>query len=939
MGKQDSITIIGAKENNLKNINLTIPKNKLVVFTGVSGSGKSTLAFDTLYSEGQRRYIESLSSYVRQFLDKVGKPNVEKIEGLTPAIAIDQKTTSKNPRSTVGTITEIYDYLRLLYARIGVQHCHICGEKISSMSSTDIVNEVLKLPQDSKLIIYAPLVKEKKGSFHDKLESLRAKGYVRAKINGVIVRLDSEITLPKTKKHSISIVMDRVVLNEENHTRIAHAIESGLKEAYGEVEVEILNEQNEHHKTIHFSEHLACFKCKVSFEVLEPVSFSFNSPKGACEECNGLGMKYALDMHAIISQHEPLNKGGIKFIFGFNKSYYAALFEGFCKAYDISPSATFTELSKEIQNALLYGSTKEIVATWRNSNIKQTWRGVMQIVLDVLKDDASDYMVEKTCSSCGGNRLNPQSLSVRVADKGIAEVIQMPIEHCYHFFNTKENFNYLTDQQKQISDSILKEIQERLFFLYDVGLGYLTLHRDARSISGGESQRIRIASQIGSGLTGVMYVLDEPSIGLHERDTLKLIKTLKSLQEKGNSVIVVEHDKETIMRADFIVDIGPGAGIYGGEVVFSGKVKDLLKSKTLSAQYLNGTKKISYPFSRKQTNWLYMRDVTLHNLHNVSVKIPLSNFVCVTGVSGSGKSSLILQTLLPAAQELLNHSKKIQANSGVIIEGLENLDKVIYLDQSPIGRTPRSNPSTYTGLMDDIRQLFAETKEAKVRGYNVGRFSFNVKGGRCEKCQGEGEIKIEMHFLPDVMVKCDACKGAKYNSQTLDITYHNKNIAEVLAMSVDEAFAFFSKIPKIANRLKTLQAVGLGYITLGQSSLTLSGGEAQRIKLSKELSRKDTGKTLYILDEPTTGLHFADVDKLTGVLHHLVELGNSVVVIEHNLDVIKNADYIIDIGPEGGSGGGKIVDCGSVADIVSNRAKSGSYTAQFLANEILESKM
>lgn len=935
MGKQDNITIIGAKENNLKNINLTIPKNKLVVFTGVSGSGKSTLAFDTLYSEGQRRYIESLSSYVRQFLDKVGKPNVEKIEGLTPAIAIDQKTTSKNPRSTVGTITEIYDYLRLLYARIGVQHCHICGEKISSMSSTDIVNEVLKLPKDSKLIIYAPLVKEKKGSFHDKLESLRTKGYVRAKINGVIVRLDSEITLPKTKKHSISIVMDRVVLNEENHTRIAHAIESGLKEAYGEVEIEILNEQNEHHKIIHFSEHLACFKCKVSFEVLEPVSFSFNSPKGACEECNGLGMKYALDMHSIISQREPLNKGGIKFIFGFNKSYYAALFEGFCKAYNIAPSATFAELSKETQNALLYGSAKEITATWRNSEIKQTWRGVMQIALEVLKDDVSDYMVEKTCNACQGNRLNPQSLSVKVADKGIAEVIQMPIEHCYHFFNTKEHFSYLTNQQKQISDSILKEIQERLFFLYDVGLGYLTLHRDARSISGGESQRIRIASQIGSGLTGVMYVLDEPSIGLHERDTLKLIKTLKSLQEKGNSVIVVEHDKETIMRADFIVDIGPGAGIYGGEVVFSGKVKDLLKSKTLSAQYLNGTKKISYPFFRKQTHWLFMRDVTLNNLHNVSVKIPLSNFVCVTGVSGSGKSSLILQTLLPAAQELLNHSKKIQANSGVIIEGLDRLDKVIYLDQSPIGRTPRSNPSTYTGLMDDIRHLFAETKEAKVRGYNVGRFSFNVKGGRCEKCQGEGEIKIEMHFLPDVMVQCDACKGAKYNPQTLEITYHNKNIAEVLAMSVDEAFIFFSKIPKIANRLKTLQAVGLGYITLGQSSLTLSGGEAQRIKLSKELSRKDTGKTLYILDEPTTGLHFADVDKLTGVLHHLVELGNSVVVIEHNLDVIKNADYIIDIGPEGGSGGGKIVDCGSVADIVSNRAKSGSYTAQFLANEIL----
>lgn len=935
MGQNDNITIIGAKENNLKNINLSIPKNKLVVFTGVSGSGKSTLAFDTLYAEGQRRYIESLSSYVRQFLDKVGKPNVEKIEGLTPAIAIDQKTTSKNPRSTVGTITEIYDYLRLLYARVGMQHCHLCGEKISSMSSTDIINEVLKLPKDSKLIIYAPIVKEKKGSFQDKLESLRTKGYVRAKINGVMTRLDSEITLAKTKKHSISIVMDRVVLNEENHARIAYAIESGLKESYGEIEVEILQDSKEHNEIIHFSEHLACFQCKVSFEELEPVSFSFNSPKGACRDCGGLGVKYALDMNSIITQHEPLNKGGIKFIFGFNKSYYYALFEGFCNAYDIKPDSAFAELSKDKQNALLYGSTKDIMVTWKNSTIKQTWRGVMQIALDVLKDDATDYMVEKTCSGCNGNRLNPQSLSVKVADKGIAEVINMPIEHCYHFFDTKENFSYLSTQQKQISDSILKEIRERLFFLYDVGLGYLTLHRDARSISGGESQRIRIASQIGSGLTGVMYVLDEPSIGLHERDTLKLIKTLKSLQEKGNSVIVVEHDKETIMRADFIVDIGPGAGIYGGEVVFSGKVKDLLKSKTLSAQYLNGTKKIDYKYNRKQETWLSMRNVTLHNLCNVSVKIPLANFVCVTGVSGSGKSSLILQTLLPAAQELLNHSKRIQANSGVIIEGLENLDKVIYLDQSPIGRTPRSNPSTYTGLMDDIRHLFAETKEAKIRGYSVGRFSFNVKGGRCEKCQGEGEIKIEMHFLPDVMVKCDVCKGAKYNPQTLEITYNHKNIAEVLAMSVDEACSFFSKIPKISNRLKTLQAVGLGYITLGQSSLTLSGGEAQRIKLSKELSRKDTGKTLYILDEPTTGLHFADVDKLTGVLHHLVSLGNSVVVIEHNLDVIKNADYIIDIGPDGGSGGGQIVDCGSVADIIKNKDKSGSYTAQFLANEVL----
>ncbi|RDU70719.1 excinuclease ABC subunit UvrA [Helicobacter aurati] len=930
---KEHITIIGARENNLKNISLEIPKNKLIVFTGLSGSGKSTLAFDTLYAEGQRRYIESLSSYVRQFLDKVGKPSVEKIEGLTPAIAIDQKTTSKNPRSTVGTITEIYDYLRLLYARVGIQHCHLCGEKISSMSAADIINEVLKLPQDSKLIIYAPLVKEKKGSFHDKLESLRAKGFVRAKINGVMVRLDEEITLAKTKKHSISLVIDRVVLNSANATRIGHAIESGLRESYGEVEIEILKENNVH-ETIHYSEHLACFQCKVSFEELEPLGFSFNSPKGACKECGGLGIKYSLDTNCIIDRGEPLNKGGIKIIFGFNKSYYYALFEGFCAAYNIAPNLSFEELSVDVQNALLYGSAKSIEVLWRDSKLTQVWRGVLQIALDVLKEDAADYMIEKTCQACKGNRLNPQSLSVKVADKSIAEVITMSIQNCYEFFNDTKNFAYFSTQQKQISDSILKEIRERLFFLHDVGLGYLTLHRDARSISGGESQRIRIASQIGSGLTGVMYVLDEPSIGLHERDTIKLIKTLKSLQEKGNTVLVVEHDRETIMCADYIVDIGPGAGIYGGEVVFSGTVEDLLKTQTLSAQYLNGSKKIHYPFHRKQKTWLEISKVSLHNLKNVSVKIPLSNFVCVTGVSGSGKSSLILQTLLPVAQELLNHRKRMQASNGVIIKGLENLDKVIYLDQSPIGRTPRSNPSTYTGLMDDIRTLFAQTKESKIRGYSVGRFSFNVKGGRCEKCQGDGEIKIEMHFLPDVMVQCDSCKGARYNPQTLEITYKSKTIADVLNMSVDEAIEFFSKIPRIYNRLQTLQAVGLGYIKLGQSSLTLSGGEAQRIKLSKELSRKDTGKTLYILDEPTTGLHFADVDKLTGVIHHLVELGNSAVIIEHNLDVIKNADYIIDMGPDGGSGGGEVVDCGSVAEIIANRKKSGSYTAEFLAREM-----
>ena len=928
------ITITGAKENNLKNINLTLPKNKLIVFTGLSGSGKSTLAFDTLYAEGQRRYIESLSSYARQFLDKVGKPNVDKIEGLTPAIAIDQKTTSKNPRSTVGTITEIYDYLRLLYARVGKQHCHLCGKPISHMTQSDIINQIFSLPKESKLILISPIIKEKKGSFADKIESLRQKGYVRAYVDGVMVRLDEEITLSKTKKHTIKVIIDRVVLNDDNHTRIAQGVEKALKESYGEVEVEILGDEGS--KLLHFSEHFACFDCKVSFEPLEPLSFLFNSPKGACEDCGGLGMKYSIDIKKILNRSLPLNQGAIKFIFGFNRGYYNLLFEGFCKANKIDVKKSFEELSEVEQNALLYGNSIEVELEWRGNKLTRPWQGIMQIAYDLFKDekDLADFMSEKTCPSCKGHRLKPQSLAVKVADKGIADVLDMPLQECYEFFANEENFSYLSPQEQLIASPIFKEIRERLFFLYDVGLGYLTLGRDARTISGGESQRIRIASQIGSGLTGVMYVLDEPSIGLHERDTLKLIRTLRSLQEKGNTVIVVEHDKETIMQADFIVDIGPQAGVNGGEVIFAGSVEELLKQDTLTAQYISGKKQISYPHNRPQEKFIEIQNVNINNIKNLSVKIPLSNFVCITGVSGSGKSSLILQTLLPVAQELLNHSKKIQKCDGVSIIGLEQLDKVIYLDQSPIGRTPRSNPATYTGVMDDIRALFAEVKEAKIRGYNVGRFSFNVKGGRCEKCQGEGEIKIEMHFLPDVMVKCDSCQGSRYNAQTLEILYKDKSIADVLNMSVDEALPFFSKLPKIAQKLQTLQDVGLGYITLGQNATTLSGGEAQRIKLAKELSRKDTGKTLYILDEPTTGLHFADVDRLTKVLHHLVSLGNSAIVIEHNLDMIKNADYIIDIGPEGGDKGGKIVDMGSVEHIAKNAKKSGSYTGTFLAKEL-----
>lgn len=928
---KNQITISGAKENNLKNIDLKIPKNQLIVFTGLSGSGKSTLAFDTLYAEGQRRYIESLSSYARQFLDKVNKPNVDKIEGLTPAIAIDQKTTSKNPRSTVGTITEIYDYLRLLYARVGKQHCHLCGKPISHMTQTDIISQILSLPQDSKLIIFAPIIKDKKGTFADKIEALRQKGIIRASIDDVIRRLDEEITLSKTKKHTLKAVIDRVILKEENRTRIAQGIEKALQESFGEVEINI-----DGGKTLHFSEHFACFDCKVSFESLEPLAFSFNSPKGACEDCGGLGMKYTLDLKKILNRSVPLNQGGIKFIFGFNRGYYNHLFEGFCKSQKIKPSKSFDELTEIQQNALLYGSSEEVKFQWRGTELLRPWNGILKIAYDLFKDekDLADLMSEKKCPSCEGHRLKPQSLSVQVAHKKISEILDLPLQECYEFFTHEENFAYFSNQEAMISKPILKEIRERLFFLYDVGLGYLTLGRDARTISGGESQRIRIASQIGSGLTGVMYVLDEPSIGLHERDTLKLIKTLRSLQEKGNTVIVVEHDKETILQADFVVDIGPEAGKKGGEVVFAGKVEELLKQNTLTAQYLNGIKQISHSHHRPQEKFLEIQGVNINNIKDLSVKIPLSNFVCITGVSGSGKSSLILQTLLPVTQEILNHSKKIQKCDGVSIVGLEHLDKVIYLDQSPIGRTPRSNPATYTGAMDDIRALFAEVKEAKIRGYSVGRFSFNVKGGRCEKCQGEGEIKIEMHFLPDVMVKCDSCQGSRYNAQTLEILYKGKSIADVLNMSVEDALLFFSKIPKISQKLQTLQDVGLGYITLGQNATTLSGGEAQRVKLAKELSRKDTGKTLYILDEPTTGLHFADVDRLTKVLHHLVSLGNSAIIIEHNLDMIKNADYIIDIGPEGGDKGGKILDCGNVEHIAKNAQKSGSYTGKFLAKEL-----
>ena len=933
----DTIKIIGANENNLKNINLEIPKNKLIVFTGLSGSGKSTLAFDTLYAEGQRRYIESLSAYARQFLDKVGKPDVQRIEGLTPAIAIDQKTTSKNPRSTVGTITEIYDYLRLLYSRIGNQHCHKCSKPISQMSSSDVIDQVLKLPEGSKLIILAPLINRKKGTFADLFESLRAKGYVRAQVDGVMTRLDEEIELSKTKMHTIKVVVDRVVVKEENTQRIAQSVEKGLKESFGELEVDVINHEEvgvEQH--IHYSEHMACFDCKISFEPLEPLSFSFNSPKGACPHCDGLGIRYALDMKKVVNEELPIDEGAIKVIYGFNKGYYFKMLKAYCEAAGIDTTIPFKQLESHQRGGILHGGVEEAKFTWKRHRLTRKWEGIVKIAYSMVKDekDMADYMTEKVCDECDGHRLKASSLAVQVANHNIASILDMPIEDTHKFFQDEKNFKYFTEKESLIAAPILKEIRDRVYFLYDVGLGYITLGRDARTISGGEAQRIRIASQIGSGLTGVLYVLDEPSIGLHERDTAKLIKTLQALRDKGNTVVVVEHDKETMEVADYIVDIGPRAGEFGGEIVFAGTMKQLLKSKTLTADYLSGRKEIKYYKRREQDEWIDIQNVNINNIKDLNVKIPLHNLCAITGVSGSGKSSLILQTLLPVAKELLNRARKVNKVDGVSIEGLDKLDKVIYLDQSPIGRTPRSNPATYTGLMDEIRKIFAETKESKLRGYTIGRYSFNVKGGRCEKCQGEGEIKIEMHFLPDIMVKCEDCQGARYNPQTLEIHYRGKTISDVLNMSVDEALEFFAKVPKIYAKLKTLSDVGLGYITLGQNAITLSGGEAQRIKLSKELSKKDTGNTLYVLDEPTTGLHFADIDRLTKVLHHLVDLGNSVLVVEHNLDIVRNADWIIDMGPEGGNKGGQIVVEGTPEYLASTHKDTSSHTGYYLEKEL-----
>ncbi|HIP56193.1 MAG TPA: excinuclease ABC subunit A, partial [Arcobacter sp.] len=783
----------------------------------------------------------------------------------------------------------------------------------------------------------APLVNRKKGTFVDLFESLRGKGYVRAMVDGVMIRLDEEIELGKSKMHTIKVVIDRVVVKDENKQRIAEDVEKGLKESFGELEVDVINYEEigiEQH--IHYSEHMACFDCKISFEPLEPLSFSFNSPKGACPSCDGLGIRYALDMKKVINEELSIEDGAIRVIYGFNKGYYFKMLKAYCEAASIDMTVPFKELETHERGAILHGGVEDVKFLWKRHKLTRKWEGIVKIAYGMIKDekDTTEYMTEKVCDSCDGHRLKKSSQAVIVANSKIAEILDLPIEQTHAFFQDEKNFSHFSNKEQLISAPILKEIRDRVFFLYDVGLGYITLGRDARTISGGEAQRIRVASQIGSGLTGVLYVLDEPSIGLHERDTKKLIKTLQALRDKGNTVIVVEHDKETMEAADFIVDIGPNAGKYGGEVVFSGDMKKLMKAKTLTADYLNGKKEIKYYVRRPQDDYITMQNVNLNNIVNLDVQIPLHNLCAITGVSGSGKSSLILQTLLPVTKELLNRARKVNKVDGVSIEGLDKLDKVIYLDQSPIGRTPRSNPATYTGLMDEVRKLFAETKESKLRGYSIGRYSFNVKGGRCEKCQGEGEIKIEMHFLPDIMVKCEDCNGARYNPQTLEIHYRGKNISDILNMSVEEAYEFFVKVPKIHAKLKTLLDVGLGYITLGQNAITLSGGEAQRIKLSKELSKKDTGNTLYILDEPTTGLHFADVDRLTKVLHHLVDLGNSVIVIEHNLDVVRNADWVIDMGYEGGAKGGQIISQGTPETVASTHKETKSYTGYYLEKEL-----
>ncbi len=942
----DKIKIVGAKEHNLKNVSLEIPKNELVVFTGVSGSGKSSLAFDTIFAEGQRRYIESLSTYARQFLGQMDKPNVEYIDGLSPAISIDQKSKSNNPRSTVGTITEIYDYLRLLYARVGVPYCPVCGKKIKPQTLDEIVNKIIQLGEGTKIQILAPIVRGKKGEYSSLFEELRQEGFVRVKVDGNIYNLDEdEIELPKTKKHDISVVVDRIVVKESATSRIADSVQIALKKADGIMIVDVVGD-----KEVVFSEKLACPDCNLSFEELTPRIFSFNAPYGACERCSGLGADFIVDPDLVVpDKTKSLNEGAIyAWATRSATTYYNDLLSSVCSAYGIDMDMPFEKLSKEHQNIILYGSNEPIkikvqqFGTHRYQTNVQPFVGVIPFLEKRYNDANGDYwreeiekfMVAKPCPACGGARLKPFPLAVKIRDKNIYEFTKMSIDDEFQFIT--DLYLELDEFQLKIAKQILDEIRARLKFLIDVGLHYLDLARMAGTLSGGESQRIRLASQIGSGLSGVLYVLDEPSIGLHQRDNDMLIKTLFKLRNLGNTLIVVEHDEDTIRSADYIVDIGPRAGVAGGKIIAQGSVDDIIASKSsITGKYLSGEKFIPVPKTIREGNgnFLRVKNAHLNNLKNVDVDIPLGKIVILTGVSGSGKSTLMQEIIYEYAVHKLRKNKPKPQGVDEIL-GFENIDKIIDIDQSPIGRTPRSNPATYTDVFTPIRELFAKTNEAKVRGYKPGRFSFNVKGGRCEACKGDGLLKIEMNFLSDVYVKCDVCKGKRYNRETLEVKYKGKTIADVLDMSVKEALEFFDSIPAIKNKLQTLNDVGLDYMKLGQSATTLSGGEAQRIKLAAELNKRSTGKTLYLLDEPSVGLHWADLDKLAKILQALADQGNTILMIEHNLDLIKIADHIIDLGPEGGVDGGYIVAQGTPDEIMKCK---DSYTGKYLSKYLKKS--
>lgn len=933
----DKIIIKGARANNLKNIDLELPRDKLIVMTGLSGSGKSSLAFDTIYADGQRRYVESLSSYARMFLGQMEKPDVDSIEGLSPAISIDQKTTSKNPRSTVGTVTEIYDYLRLLYARIGVPHCPVCGREISQQSIDQMVDTIMALPQGTKLQLLAPIVRGRKGQYVKELENARKSGFVRVRIDDIMYDLSEDIKLEKNKKHNIEIVVDRIVVKEGIESRITDSLETVFSLTDGLAIVDVIGGE-----PILFSQNYACPEHNISIGELEPVMFSFNNPMGACPKCTGLGVFRKIDPDLVVPNKDLSIQDGAINASGWNSldetsismMYYRAISE----KYGIPLDVPVKKLSKSELGLFLYGTGDEPLELRRPKSLgggvyRSPFEGVINNLerryaetnSEYSRGEIEEYMSEVKCPVCKGKRLKDEYLAVTVGGMNISDLTDLSVKDGLKFFNELK----LSEHDSMIGERIIKEIRERLGFLGSVGLEYLTLSRSSGTLSGGESQRIRLATQIGSSLVGVLYILDEPSIGLHQRDNDKLIATLKRLRDLGNTLIVVEHDDDTMLAADYIVDIGPGAGVNGGNVVFSGTVDKLLKCKdSITGQYLSGKKKIELPEKRREGNGLFLtiHGAREHNLKNIDVTIPLGKFICITGVSGSGKSSLVNEIIYKHLAAKLNRAK-LKSGEFDSMDGIENLDKVICIDQSPIGRTPRSNPATYTGVFSDIRDLFAKTNDAKAHGYTSGRFSFNVKGGRCEACEGDGIIKIEMHFLPDIYVPCEVCKGRRYNRETLEVHYKGKSIYDVLEMTVDEGVEFFEHIPKIARKLKTLQDVGLGYIKIGQPATTLSGGEAQRVKLSTELSKRPTGKTIYILDEPTTGLHTADVHKLIEVLHKLSDQGNTVLVIEHNLNVIKVADHIIDLGPEGGDGGGTIVAQGTPEEIAACEA---SYTGQYL---------